>query len=43
MVYLSVTTKYNLACTCCYIGDDRRKPDHVMKKEDAITIINKVR
>ncbi len=43
MVYLSITTKCNLACSYCYIGDDRRQPDHMMGEEVAVTIIEKIR
>jgi len=43
MVYLSITTRCNLSCIYCYIGDERRKPDQQMTYEDAVTILKKIK
>jgi radical SAM protein with 4Fe4S-binding SPASM domain len=43
MVYFSITTKCNLSCLYCYIGDERRKPDQFMTYENAITILKKIK
>jgi radical SAM protein with 4Fe4S-binding SPASM domain len=43
MVYFSITTKCNLSCLYCYIGDDRRDPDHIMPYNDAVTILTKIK
>ena len=43
IVYFSVTTACNLSCIYCYIGDDRRQPDHVMDFDHVATILEKIR
>ena len=42
MVYFSITTKCNLSCAYCYIGDERRNPDHLMTIDDARIILKKI-
>lgn len=42
-VYLTVTTGCNLACSYCYIGDDRRKPENLMSLADASFIMDKIK
>ena len=43
MVYFSITTHCNLSCSYCYIGDDRRRPDHQMNYDDAVVILKKIK
>ncbi|MCX6280064.1 MAG: radical SAM protein [Bacteroidetes bacterium] len=43
MVYLTVTKSCNLSCVYCYVGDERRSPDFIMKYEDAESIIKKIK
>ncbi|MEI7980625.1 MAG: radical SAM protein, partial [Bacteroidota bacterium] len=42
-VYFSITTACNMACSYCYIGDDRRQPDHRMDLEDARAMLRKIK
>jgi radical SAM protein with 4Fe4S-binding SPASM domain len=42
-IYFSITTKCNLSCIYCYIGDERRKPDFIMEYDDALIILKKIR
>lgn len=43
MIYFSITTHCNMACAYCYIGDERRRPDEIMKYQDAVTILKKIK
>jgi radical SAM protein with 4Fe4S-binding SPASM domain len=43
MVYFSITTRCNLSCIYCYIGDENRQPDHIMSIEVARYILDKIK
>jgi radical SAM protein with 4Fe4S-binding SPASM domain len=43
VVYLTITTRCNLSCIYCYIGDERRKPDFIMPYGNVLTILKKIR
>jgi radical SAM protein with 4Fe4S-binding SPASM domain len=43
VIYFTVTTKCNLSCIYCYIGDERRQSDHWMSVTDAVIILKKIR
>ena len=42
-IYFTITTKCNLACIYCYIGDERRQPDHMISVSDAVIVLQKIK
>lgn len=43
VIYFTITTRCNLSCIYCYIGDDRRRPDNMVSVGNAAIILQKVR